>query len=62
MNRMESKVLEIVGRYKDGGIISIEDAEVIFEYCKSVSDTEHSCPKCVLHKKFGKCPVVISLP
>jgi hypothetical protein len=62
MSDLESKALDIVERHKSGGNIPVEDAKVIFDYCGSVVDTEHGCPKCALRKKFGKCPIVISLP
>jgi len=56
---MEHKVLEIVGKYKGGDELSLEDFKVIMEYCRSV---KMDCKgKCVLHNKFGKCPVVISI-
>jgi hypothetical protein len=62
MSDLESKALEIVGRHKPGDNIRLEDSKVIFEYCKNVVDVEYGCPGCALRKKFGKCPIVISLP
>jgi hypothetical protein len=62
MSELESKVLEVIGRYKHGDAVSIEDVKVLFDYCISVEDVKHCCPGCVLRKKFGKCPIVVSLP
>jgi len=43
---MEHKVLEIVGKYKGGDELSLEDFKVIMEYCRSV---KMDCMgKCVL--------------
>jgi hypothetical protein len=55
---MEHKVLEVVGKYRSGDELSLEDFKVIMEYCRSLGKR---CGECVLHRKFGKCPIVISV-
>jgi hypothetical protein len=55
---MEHKVLDIVGKYRSGDELSLEDFKVIMEYCRSLGKR---CGECVLHRKFGKCPIVISV-
>jgi len=53
----EKDVLEIISKYKSGDTLSREDAVEIMKYCAKTN-----CELCILQKKFGKCPIVISLP
>ena len=56
----EAEVLDIIKRHKPGDTLTEKEAEVIFKYCKSIRVKD--CSRCVLRKKYGKCPIVISLP
>ena len=54
----DERILTIVGRYKSGDELSLDDFKAIMEYCRSLG---RRCSGCVLYKKFGKCPVVVSV-
>ncbi len=61
MENVEAKVLEIVGRHKPGDTLPIEEVDVIIEYCKSVRAEKDDCSKCILHKKYDKCPIALKI-
>jgi len=57
IEKVKFPVLGIISKYKSGDTLSREDAVEIMKYCAKTN-----CELCILRKKFGKCPLVISLP
>ncbi|MEM3551574.1 MAG: hypothetical protein QXK47_03950 [Candidatus Bathyarchaeia archaeon] len=63
MEELKRKAFEIIEGHQSGDVLRLDEAKILLEYCCKVREEGgDSCGLCELRKRFGTCPIVVSVP